>query len=215
MMRFHDRVDAGRRLADALSRRERRDTVVLALPRGGVPVGAQIAEALGAPLDVFVARKIGAPGRPEYGIGAIAEGGVPLFDPWAVRALGLTEDRLAELAEAEERELERRVRRYRGGRQLPPLDGRHVVLVDDGLATGVTAEAALRSLRGRGVTDLTLAVPVCAPDSSARLRELADVVCLWRPADFRAVGLWYEEFDQTGDDEVLATLARHAPTTAP
>jgi len=214
-MRFHDRVDAGRRLADALGARDLRGAVVLALPRGGVPVGAQIAEAIGAPLEVFVARKIGAPGRPEYGIGAIAEGGAPLFDPWAVRALGLSDEHLAELAEAEVRELERRVRRYRGGRPLPPLDGRHVVLVDDGLATGVTAEAALRSLRDHGVTRLTLAVPVCAPDSSERLRDLAEVVCLWRPADFRAVGLWYEEFGQTGDDEVLAALARHAPTTAP
>ena len=213
-MRFQDRVDAGRRLADALGGRDLRGAVVLALPRGGVPVGAQIAEAIGAPLEVFVARKIGAPGRPEYGIGAIAEGGAPLFDPWAVRALGLSEERLAELAEAEARELARRVRRYRGGRPLPPLDGRHVVLVDDGLATGVTAEAALRSLRDQGVTQLTLAVPVCAPDSSERLRALAEVVCLWRPADFRAVGLWYEEFGQTGDDEVLAALARHAPTTA-
>lgn len=215
MMRFHDRVDAGKRLADALGERDLQDAVVLALPRGGVPVGVQIAEAIGAPLDVFVARKIGAPGRPEYGIGAIAEGGEALFDRWAVRSLGLSDDRLAELAEAEARELARRVRRYRGGRPLPPLDGRHVLLVDDGLATGVTAEAALRALRTRGVGRLTLAVPVCAQDSSARLRELAEVLCLWRPADFRAVGLWYEEFGQTGDDEVLAALARHAPTTAP
>jgi putative phosphoribosyl transferase len=212
--RFHDRRDAGRRLAVALSGMDLRRPVVLALPRGGVPVGAEIAEALHAPLEVFVARKIGAPGRPEYGIGAVAEGGDPLFDRWAVQALGLSDRGLRDLAETERRELERRVRRYRGARSLPSVAGRSVVLVDDGLATGVTAEAALRALRDRGATDLVLAVPVCARDSSARLRSLAQIVCLSRPADFRAVGLWYEEFDQTSDGEVLALLASHASTAA-
>jgi putative phosphoribosyl transferase len=221
--RFHDRTDAGRRLGAVLAGMDLRRPIVLALPRGGVPVGAEIAEALGAPLEVFVARKIGAPGRPEYGIGAIAEGGGPLFDRWSVQALGISQGRLAELAEAERHELDRRIRRYRGGRPLPPLAGRTIVLVDDGLATGVTAEAALLALRDQlagapgsptGPARLILAVPVCAQDSAARLESLAEIVCLSRPEDFRAVGLWYEEFGQTSDDEVLALLARHAPTTA-
>jgi putative phosphoribosyl transferase len=214
-MRFHDRTDAGQRLARVLAGMDLHRPVVLALPRGGVPVAAEIAEALGAPLDVFVARKIGAPGRREYGIGAIAEGGAPLFDRWAVRAMGISEDELVALADEERDELDRRVRRYRAGRPLPALQGRTVVLADDGLATGVTAEAALRALRAgdRGITDLLLAVPVCARDSAARLGSLAEVVCLYCPEDFRAVGLWYEEFGQTSDDEVVALLARHASTT--
>jgi putative phosphoribosyl transferase len=213
-MRFRDRKDAGRRLARVLAAMDMHRPVVLALPRGGVPVAAEIAEALHAPLDVFVARKIGAPGRREYGIGAIAEGGEPLFDRWSVRALGIPEGQLAELAEDERHELDRRVRSYRGGRSLPPLGGRSVVLVDDGLATGVTAEAALRALRDRGLSDLVLAVPVCARDSASRLGSLAEVVCLYCPEDFRAVGLWYDEFGQTTDDEVLDLLARRASTAA-
>lgn len=215
-MRFLDRTDAGQRLARVLAGMDLHRPVVLALPRGGVPVGAEIAEALGAPLDVFVARKIGAPGRREYGIGAIAEGGEPLFDRWAVRALGVAQDELATLAAEERDELDRRVRLYRGGRPLPSLRGRSVVLVDDGLATGVTAEAALLALGAHddGIEDLLLTVPVCARDSAVRLGSLAEVVCLYCPDDFRAVGLWYEEFGQTSDDEVLALLARHASTAA-
>jgi putative phosphoribosyl transferase len=215
VMRFHDRTDAGQRLARVLAVMDLHRPVVLALPRGGVPVAAEIADALGAPLEVFVARKIGAPGRREYGIGAIAEGGEPLFDRWAVRAMGIPDDELVALADEERDELERRVRRYRTGRPLPALRGRSVVVVDDGLATGVTAEAALRALRDGdwGVTDLLLAIPVCARDSAARLGSLAEVVCLYCPEDFRAVGLWYEEFGQTSDDEVLALLARHSRAT--
>ena len=212
-MRFQDRRDAGQRLARVLAVMDLHRPVVLALPRGGVPVGAEIAEALAVPLDVFVARKIGAPGRREYGIGAIAEGGEPLFDRWAVRALAIPEDELAALAGEERDELDRRVRIYRGGRPLPPLGGRSVVLVDDGLATGVTAEAALRALRDQGIDDLILAVPVCARDSASRLGSLAEIVCLYCPEDFRAVGLWYDEFGQTSDDEVLALLDGHTSTT--
>ena len=209
-LRFHDRRDAGRQLAALLTGADLHDPVVLALPRGGVPVGAEVAAVLHAPLDVLVVRKIGAPGRPEYGIGAIAEGGEPLFDPMAVRGLGISDAEQARLADAARREVERRVERYRAGRPLPEVAGREVVVIDDGLATGVTAEAALQALAGRGPRRLTLAVPVCAAASAARLRSVAQVVCVSSPEDFRAVGLWYEVFDQTGDREVLELLAVHA-----
>lgn len=218
-MRFHDRHDAGQRLAERLTHPPASALVapvVLALPRGGVPVGFEIARALGAPLDVFVARKVGAPHRPEYGIGAIAEGGVVVRDDWAVRALGLSPADFDRLAAAEQPELERRVRRYRKGRPLPALGGRSVILVDDGLATGVTAEAALRSLQGQNPASLVLAVPACAPEPLARLRRLADeVICLHAPEHFAAVGQWYERFGQTGDEEVdrlLASAAQLAET---
>lgn len=205
-MRFRDRRDAGRQLAAALAGLGLHDPVVLALPRGGVPVAAEVAGALGAPLDVLVARKVGAPGHREYGIGAIAEGGVAVADESALRALGVTAAQYQELAAAEQAELDRRVRRYRADRPLPALAGRDVVLVDDGLATGMTAEAALRSIRDRASGRVVLAVPVGAPEAVDRLAGVAEVVCLARPDDFRAVGRWYERFDQTADEEVLALL---------
>lgn len=206
--RFRDRDDAGRALAELVRPLELVDPVVLALPRGGVPVAAQVAAAVGGVLDVVVARKIGLPGRPEFGVGAIAEGGEPLFDEATLSRLGLTPDDLAETVAQERAELRRRVERYRGGRPLPELAGRQVVLVDDGLATGGTARAALRALRGAGPARLVLAVPVCAPQSAQALRQEADdVVCVLAPADFAAVGAWYERFDQTSDEEVLALLA--------
>jgi putative phosphoribosyl transferase len=213
-MRFRDRQDAGRRLAARLGHETFVDPIVLALPRGGVPVGYEVARGLRAPLDVFVARKVGAPYHPEYGIGAIAEGGVVVCEDDVVRALGISLDRFEQLAAAEQVELDRRVRRYRHDRPLPALTGRTVILVDDGLATGVTAEAALRSLRSRDPLRLVLAAPVCARDTAARLRGLADeVVCLRAPADFVAVGQWYRSFGQTTDDEVdqLLADASHEP----
>lgn len=212
-MRFHDRADAGRRLAAALAGAGLSDPVVLALPRGGVPVGFEIATALGAPLEVFVARKVGAPGHPELGIGAIAEGGDQVVGGAALRLLDLSPERFDALVAEERIELDRRVRHYRGDRALPELRGRDVVLVDDGLATGVTAEAALRALAPHRPRRLLLAVPVCAPDTAERLRGSVEVVCLLRPPDFHAVGLWYEQFGQTSDDEVLDLLARAAATT--
>lgn len=207
-MRFEDRHDAGRRLGDRLRTAGLTDPVVLGLPRGGVPVAAEVAEALEAPLDVFVARKVGAPGRSEYGLGAVAEGGGEVFDTDRIRALGLTRKDLERTVATERAELQRRVERYRGGRSLPDLAGRTAVLVDDGLATGVTAEAALKGVRSMQPARTVLAVPVGAPRTVERLRALADVVCLEQPTGFRAVGMWYVDFSQTSDDEVQELLER-------
>jgi len=213
---FADRAEAGRRLAEALGGRLVAPPVVLALPRGGVPVAFEVATALDAPLEVFVARKVGAPGHPERGIGAVAEGGAQVADAAALRALRLSADDFEQLAAAERDELARRVRRYRGDRPLPELAGRDVLLVDDGLATGVTAEAALRALRGRRPGRLVLAAPAGAPPTAARLRSVADeVVCVIEPAGFLAVGQWYERFDQTTDAEVVDLLGRSAARTGP
>ena len=220
-MLFADRDEAGRELADEIARlcppgpgeqrpltpgpsgRGEQRPLVLALPRGGVPVAARVATAIGAELGVVVARKIGAPGRPEYGIGAIAEDGPPTFDVEALDALGLAETDLAEAVAAERAEIARRIERYRGGRPLPPITGRTVVLVDDGLATGVTAVAALRRLRLRAPARLILALPVCAPAARHLVDAEADqVVCLHMPPLFRAVGQWYDDFEQLTDADV-------------
>jgi putative phosphoribosyl transferase len=208
-MRFRDRVEAGQRLATVLADRSFADAVVLALPRGGVPVGFEVATALRAPLDVFVVRKVGAPHQPEMGIGAVAEGGTEVVDRRLLRAVGVSDETFAALADRERVEMQRRVTRYRGARPLPDVAGRDVVLVDDGLATGVTAEAALLALRTSGPRALHLAVPACAAESAERLRQIADdVVCVTTPSAFRAVGEWYDVFDQTTDDEVTELLER-------
>lgn len=205
--RFRDRTEAGRRLAERVVELGLRDPVVLGLPRGGIPVAAEVAAALGAPWDVFVARKVGTPGHEELGIGAVAEGlDAPVVSD-AARALGVTPEDLRVLAERAAAETARRVERYRGDRPLPPIEARDVVLVDDGLATGVTAEAALRALRSRRPRRLVLAVPVCPANTAARLRGLAhDVVCVAAPANFMAVGEWYDDFAQLTDSEVLDLL---------
>lgn len=208
-MRFRDRRDAGQRLSEELGRSELNNPVVLALPRGGAPVAFEVARTLDAPLDVFVARKVGAPGQPEFGIGAVAEGGGEVRDERMIALLGLTPPEWADLVRRERQELERRVQRYRGDRPLPCLAGRDVVLVDDGLATGVTAEAALRALRRLDAGRVILAVPVCASETAKRLREIADeIICVQAPTDFAAVGRWYEDFAQTSDEEVLELLGR-------
>lgn len=207
-MVFRDRADAGAHLAEALATRRWTDPLVLALPRGGVPVAAPVASALGAPLDVVAARKVGAPGRPELGIGALCEGSSNVVWHPVAERLDLTSDEKAARIAAERTEIARRVASYRDGRALPPLTGRDVVLVDDGLATGVTAEAALVALGAQGPRSMVLAVPVGAPDTVARLEPLvAAVVCLQQPEHLRAVGSWYEDFTQITDDQVRDLLA--------
>ncbi len=214
-MRFRDRREAGRLLAEEVARLGLADAIVLALPRGGVPVAYETARRLDASLDVFVVRKIGAPRQPEYGIGAIAEGEGVVADAVALARLRVTPDEWEQLLARERAELTRRVRIYRGDRHLPTVAGRDVVLVDDGLATGVTAEAALRSLRRLRPRRLVLAIPVCARETAERMRSMADdVVCIAAPEHFRAVGQWYRDFGQTTDAEVLDLLG-HASGAIP
>ncbi|MER7540803.1 phosphoribosyltransferase family protein [Streptomyces sp. NPDC097704] len=212
-MLFYDHRQAGEELALRLLEwagdHDLTNTLVLALPRGGVPVAAEVARALKVPLDVLVARKIGVPGHPEMGVGAIAGDDPPVYDTRTLRMLGLTEDDLAPDTARERAELHRREQLYRAGRPAPEIEGRTVILVDDGLATGVTARAALRRLRSGRPARLILAVPVCAPEAADAVQDDADdVVCLHRPSSFRSVGEWYEEFTQVSDNEVIATLRR-------
>lgn len=208
-MIFKDRAEAGRRLADRLRELRNENPIVLALPRGGVPVAYEVARALGAPLDVMIARKLGAPGQPELGIGAIAPGGVRVLNEEAIRMLGLSDGEIEEIAAKEEQELRRRLRRFRGDRPAPEIRGRTVILVDDGLATGVTAKAAIRAIRKEKPRRIVFAVPVCASDTAQALAdEVDEFVCLEAPVSFGAVGLWYQNFEQTSDTEVLALLER-------
>ena len=209
---YVDRGDAGRRLAERLAPYKGERPVVFALPRGGVPVGAEVARSLGAPLEVVVSRKLGAPDQPEFGIGAVAPGDVRVLNERAVRVLGIPEDYLERVTERESAEVERRLRLFRGDRPYPDLEGRTAILVDDGLATGVTARAALRTLRRMEPERLVLAVPVCAPQTAALIRpEADDLLCLIAPTDLKAIGLWYESFEQVPDEEVIRMLeeARH------
>ena len=204
---FEDRRDAGRKLVRVLSRYREDRPVVFALPRGGVPVAYEVALALGAPLDVLVARKLGAPDQPEYGIGAVAPGGVRVLNEYAVGRLGIPEAYLDEITARETAEVERRLRQFRRGRPETPVAGRTAILVDDGLATGVTARAAVRALRLRTPARLVLSAPVCAAQTAARLQtEVDDLVCLECPPDLGAIGFWYADFDQTSDEEVVELL---------
>ncbi|BFU45252.1 phosphoribosyltransferase [Krasilnikovia sp. MM14-A1004] len=214
-MIFADRDEAGRALADELAFRMPASgrpgrILVLALPRGGVPVAVPVAGRLDADLDLVLARKIGAPGQPEFGVGAIAEDGPPVFDGTALRYFDLTEDDLADTVAAERAELDRRLRRYRADRPAPSVTGRTVVLVDDGLATGVTAHAALRWLAGHHPGQVIVAVPVCSRRACDLMAGDADsVVCLHAPEDFTAVGRWYADFTQLSDADVDAALEQH------
>jgi putative phosphoribosyl transferase len=215
--RFVNRTEAGRQLATELTRYSgRSDLLVLGLPRGGVPVAFEIAMSLDAPLDVFVVRKLGLPGHEEFGIGAIASGGVRVVDESVLRAYGVDHETLEQITRRERRELERREHLYRDDRPFPIVQDRVVILVDDGLATGSTMRAAVAALRAEGPREIVVAVPVGALETCSSMARLADdVVCLTTPEPFYAVGLWYEHFDQTEDDEVHDLLERAAMRTVP
>jgi putative phosphoribosyl transferase len=216
-MRFRDRFEAGRLLGEELSRRFDRaqELIVLALPRGGVPVGAEVAKALDAPLDVFIVRKLGVPGHEELAMGAIASGGVRVLNQDVLRYIPLPQRVIDEVAAREQHELIRRERSYRGSR--PPLDVRDklVIVVDDGLATGSTMRAAVAALRKMQPKSITVAVPVAAPQTCDEFRnEGIDLVCLRTPDPFEAVGLWYDDFSQTTDEEVHELLHERDPQHA-
>jgi len=215
-MLFVDRYDAGRRLAAKLEPFRNDRPIILALPRGGVPVGYAIAQALGAPLEVLTARKLGAPGAPELAIGAIASG-TTLLNSELIARLGVSQDYLARVLEQEAATMARQEAQFRGTRPFPDVAGRTVIVVDDGLATGATAQAALESVRRRNPGRIVFAAPVCAPASEFSLQGRADVVvCLEAPPDFRAVGEWYEDFSPTSDAEVMQCLgaSQGASTTS-
>jgi putative phosphoribosyl transferase len=217
-MRFRDREEGGRLLAKRLREYAGEAPVVLALPRGGVAVGYEIAQALGAPLDVMIVRKLGVPWHPELGMGALAEGGAVYINQGVLEEADITPGELRAVIAEESRELERRVQRYRGGRPLPELRGRTVILVDDGLATGGTARAAVRALRGLGASRIILAVPVAASQTAKQLREVVDaLVCVQKPGDLWAIGTHYEDFHQMSDEEVhiLLDQARREGIAAP
>ena len=207
---FLDRYDAGRRLAVALSSyADQPDLLILALPRGGVPVAYEVARALHAALDVFLVRKLGFPGHPELAMGAIATGGVRILDRQLIRMYGVPAEEIERVTVAERREMERRERLYRDGRPPPDVSGRTVILVDDGLATGSSMRAAVEALREEGAKKIVVAVPVAAPDTCAAMKdEVDEIVCAVTPEPFRAVGMWYADFSETTDEEVREILSR-------
>jgi len=206
---FRDRKDAGRRLAERLEQYREESPIILALPRGGVPVAYEISRALRAPLDIFIARKLGAPGREEFGIGAVAQGGVRVLNEHAVEALEIPKEYIERAAKEKTEEIERRLRSLRGDRPEPEIEGRTAILVDDGLATGVTARAAVEALRRQNPRRLVLAVPVCAAQTVEPLRPGVDeLVCLEVPSNLMAISLWYEDFYQVPDEEVIELLER-------
>ncbi|MDX1662568.1 MAG: phosphoribosyltransferase [Candidatus Promineifilaceae bacterium] len=207
---FEDRIDAGHKLArELMEYKDDEDAIVLALPRGGVPVAYPVAEALEAPLDIFLVRKLGVPGREELAMGAIASGGVRVLNHTVVDALDIPERVIDAVAEKEQEELERRERAYRGNRQAPELEGRTVILVDDGLATGASMRAAVAGLRARNPEEIVVAVPTAAPETCEMFEEeVDDIICAVTPHPFYGVGFWYENFSQTTDDEVRNYLQK-------
>jgi predicted phosphoribosyltransferase len=210
--RFRDRREAGARLAERLAAYAGRpDVIVLALPRGGVPVASEVARTLRAPLDVFLVRKLGVPFHRELAMGAIASGGVRVLNTAIVDALGIPTEVIDAVAREEEAELARREREYRGDRSTPDVRGKIVLLVDDGLATGATMRAAATALRRLGPARVVVAVPTASPDACAEMAEVADeVVCAETPAPFLAVGAWYDDFSETTDQDVRRLLAQAA-----
>lgn len=210
--RFEDRIAAGRALAAELEAyKGLEDVVVHALPRAGVPVGFEVAKHLGVPLDVTVVRKLGAPGHEEVAMGAITSGGVLVRNESVIRSVGIDDTTLERIADREHEEALSRERRFRGDREIPSVEGKTVIVVDDGIATGSTIRAAVRALRRRRPARIVVAIPVAPPGVDRELRELADEVhCLRTPSPFIAVGAWYEDFRQTTDDEVRELLDRAA-----
>jgi predicted phosphoribosyltransferase len=208
--RFHDRVDAGRQLAVELSDyANQSDVLVLGLPRGGVPVAFEVARALNATLDVFLVRKLGLPGYEELAMGAIASGGIRVMNDDVMRMANVSPSMVEAVTEREKRELARREREYRGNRPQPEIRGHTVILVDDGLATGSTMRAAAEALKLEKPKRLIVAVPVAAPDTCDAFRDQVDeIICAITPEPFHAVGLWYEDFSQTSDEEVRELLRR-------
>jgi putative phosphoribosyl transferase len=208
--RFHDRHHAGRKLAEELKKyADQPEVLVLGLPRGGVPVAYEVAHGLNAPLDIFLVRKLGLPGHEELAMGAIASGGMRVLNEQVLQMVKIDETTITRVAAEEQRELERRERAYRGDRPLLNVRGRTVILVDDGLATGSTMRAAALALRKQDPARLIVAVPVAAAETCEEFRaEVDEVVCSLTPEPFHAVGLWYENFSQTTDDEVRTLLAK-------
>jgi putative phosphoribosyl transferase len=211
---FQNRSEAGRLLAKKLETYALApDVLVLALPRGGVPVAFEVAKALDVPMDVFLVRKLGVPSQEELAMGAIATGGVRVVNEDVVRLLGIPESMIAAVAAREQRELDRRQREYRGDRQTPVVRGRIIILVDDGLATGSTMRAAAAALRQQQPKRIVIAVPVAPPETCAEFRpEVDEVVCAITPEPFYGVGRWYEDFTQTTDEEVRDLLERASET---
>jgi putative phosphoribosyl transferase len=209
---FHDRADAGRQLAEELGDYAGRSGVlVLGLARGGVPVAFEVARALEAPLDVFLVRKLGVPGREELAMGAIASGGVRVLNDEVLRSLEVADETIASVAAAEQRELERRERLYRNGGGATPVAGKTAILVDDGLATGASMRAAALALREQGAGEVVVAVPVAPPETCAAFEQQVDrIVCARTPARFFAVGEWYEDFSEVSDEQVRELLRRTA-----
>ena len=216
-MLFADRFEAGRVLASKLGEFSgRNNVVVLALPRGGVPVAYEVARALRAPLDVFVVRKLGTPGQEELAMGALAPGGITVLNREVIQALGIPQQTIDAVVTREQRELERREREYRDGRPAADVSGRTAILVDDGLATGSSMRVAAKALRTEGAAQIVVAVPVASPPTCAEFEaEVDKVVCATTPEPFWAVGQWYRDFSQTTDKEVRELLARAAAPSVP
>ncbi|MBI3290620.1 phosphoribosyltransferase [Candidatus Microgenomates bacterium] len=208
---FKDRREAGKNLAERLVEYKSFNPLILALPRGGVPVGYEIAKRLNAPLEVLPVRKLAAPGMREYAIGAIAPGGVKILDEEAIERLGISEDKLIEIEQEEEEELERRIKEYPGAKFIPDVGGKTVILVDDGVATGATARAAIQAVLAQNPDKLIVALPVCSAQAQESLvwairggRD--EIICLATPANFTSIGMWYENFDQVTDEDVVRIL---------